>query len=147
MLVLSRRQNEKVCFPDFRTVVQILNLSRGAVRLGIEAPPEITVLREEVQALPVVAKLPEPQPGAADHEVAAPCLDSLLAFGAAGLEQALNWLKAGRTRDAQALLDTMQEDIAHLRRLRRHREPGPRPTCARPRQTILAHDLSPAPAD
>ena len=147
MLVLSRRRNEKVCFPGFRTVVQVLNLTRGAVRLGIEAPPEVTVLREEVQALPVVAQLPGPPTGAADREAVAPCLDSLLAFAAAGLEQALDWLKAGRTQDAQALLDTMQEDLAHLRRLRRYRGPGPRPTCARPRQTILAHDLSPAPAD
>ncbi len=143
MLVLSRRHNEKVCFPGFRTVVQILNLTRGAVRLGIEAPPEVTVLREEVQTLPVVAQPPGPATGMAG----APCLDSLLAFAAAGLEQALDRLKAGRTQDAQALLDMMQEDLAHLRRLRRHRGPGPRPTCSRPRQTIPAYDLSPAPAD
>jgi carbon storage regulator CsrA len=147
MLVLSRRLNEKICFPGFRTAVQVLNLTRGAVRLGIEAPPEVTVLREEVQALPVVAQLLGPQTGTADREAAAPCLDSLLAFAAAGLEQARDWLKAGRTQDAQALLDTMQEDLTHLRRLRRYRGPSTRPACGKPRQTIRAHNDPPVPAD
>ena len=48
MLVLSRRLNEKVVLPGLGITVQVLAIRRGAVRLGIEAPPGVTVLREEL---------------------------------------------------------------------------------------------------
>src|SRR5204863_2583562 len=51
MLVLSRRINEKLLFPDIGTAVQVLSAKGNAVRLGIQAPPEVTVLREEVPHL------------------------------------------------------------------------------------------------
>ena len=58
MLVLSRRLQEKLYFPGIHLIVHVLSVRRGAVRLGIEAPPELTVLREEVQARPVIGQLP-----------------------------------------------------------------------------------------
>ncbi len=48
MLVLSRRPNEKVVFPNLGISVQVIRVAGQAVRLGIDAPPEIRVLREEV---------------------------------------------------------------------------------------------------
>src|SRR5260370_232487 len=49
MLVLSRRLNEKIVFPGLDISVQIVNIKPGgAVRLGIEAPRAVTVLREEI---------------------------------------------------------------------------------------------------
>ena len=48
MLVLSRRLNEKILFPGMSISVQVVAFKPGQVRLGIEAPPEVTVLREEV---------------------------------------------------------------------------------------------------
>jgi carbon storage regulator CsrA len=50
MLVLSRRPNEKVLIPSINTAVQVLSIRGGVVRLGIEAPPQVTILREELQA-------------------------------------------------------------------------------------------------
>src|SRR5260370_8286306 len=61
MLVLSRRLNEKVVFPDFHTAVQVLSVKGGKVRLGIEAPPAVTVLREELQAAGQIAERMPPQ--------------------------------------------------------------------------------------
>jgi carbon storage regulator CsrA len=49
MLVLSRRLKERIVLPTVCTTVQVLGIKAGVVRLGIEAPPEVTVLREEVQ--------------------------------------------------------------------------------------------------
>src|SRR5262249_53679106 len=49
MLVLSRRLNEKVLFPTLNTAVQVVSIKGGSVRLGIEAPPEVTILRAELQ--------------------------------------------------------------------------------------------------
>ena len=48
MLVLSRRLSEKIVFPGIGTAVQVVAVKPGLVRLGIEAPPDVTVLREEL---------------------------------------------------------------------------------------------------
>jgi carbon storage regulator len=48
MLVLSRKENERL-FIGENIVVTIVRLAGGLVRLGIEAPPEIQIQREEVR--------------------------------------------------------------------------------------------------
>ena len=63
MLVLSRRLNEKIVLPGLGVTVQVLGIRRGAVRLGIEAAPDVTVLREEVVGKPRAEADPkEPEP-------------------------------------------------------------------------------------
>ena len=52
MLVLSRRRGEKIVLPDLGTTIQVLDIRRGVVRLGIAAPPEVLVLRQEVVGKP-----------------------------------------------------------------------------------------------
>ena len=49
MLVLTRRAKEKIVFPTIRTEVQVLGMHGGQVRLGIEAPPQVSVVREELR--------------------------------------------------------------------------------------------------
>ena len=48
MLVLTRRAHEKILIPAIKTSVQILNIRSNAVRLGIDAPPEIAIVRDEI---------------------------------------------------------------------------------------------------
>jgi carbon storage regulator CsrA len=48
MLVLSRRPSEKVLFPNLGISVEILRVEGKAVRLGINAPRDIRILRAEV---------------------------------------------------------------------------------------------------
>jgi carbon storage regulator CsrA len=48
MLVLSRRLNEKLLFPGLHTSIQVISIKAGLVRLGIDAPDNVHVLREEV---------------------------------------------------------------------------------------------------
>jgi carbon storage regulator len=47
MLVLSRKLGESIVIGD-RIVVTVVKLDHGQVRLGIEAPREIAVFREEI---------------------------------------------------------------------------------------------------
>ena len=49
MLVLSRKVGEKILIGD-KISVTIVRISGGGVRLGIEAPPELAVIREELKA-------------------------------------------------------------------------------------------------
>jgi carbon storage regulator CsrA len=48
MLVLSRSQNEKIVFPRLAISVEVLQIGRNKVRIGVNAPKEIMVLREEL---------------------------------------------------------------------------------------------------
>jgi carbon storage regulator CsrA len=48
MLVLSRRAHEKILIPAIRTSIQVLNIRSNAVRLGIDAPLEIDIVRDEI---------------------------------------------------------------------------------------------------
>jgi carbon storage regulator len=49
MLVLSRKENERIKLGD-SIVVTVVRVGRDKVRLGIEAPSDMLVLREELEA-------------------------------------------------------------------------------------------------
>jgi len=48
MLVLSRKQNERIRVGD-SVVVTVVRVSGDKVRIGIEAPPNVRVLRDELE--------------------------------------------------------------------------------------------------
>jgi carbon storage regulator len=48
MLVLSRRLGQKIVFPGLNVAVQVVLIDGGKVRLGIEAPSDVVILREEL---------------------------------------------------------------------------------------------------
>lgn len=51
MLVLSRKQAERIKLGD-SIVVTVVRVSGDKVRLGIEAPPDVLVLRDELDRRP-----------------------------------------------------------------------------------------------
>ena len=59
MLVLSRRQDEKVCFPNLGIEVQVIRTGGKVVRLGVVAPPEVHVLRGELVPSSEVVRTPD----------------------------------------------------------------------------------------
>jgi carbon storage regulator len=48
MLVLSRRPGERIVLPQLELAVTVLGIEGNAVRLGIVAPQDVAVYREEV---------------------------------------------------------------------------------------------------
>src|SRR5262245_5872357 len=117
MLVLSRRPREKIIFPGINITVQVVAVKSGAVRLGIEAPPEVTVLREEISA-----RVGTQEPGATllPDCAAEPTLCQLnhllrnwLDVAAIGLALLRRQIQPGLT---EATLDPFDEEIASLRR-------------------------------
>jgi carbon storage regulator CsrA len=48
MLVLSRRHNEKILLPSVGASIEVLEIKGDRVRLGIDAPSTVTILREEL---------------------------------------------------------------------------------------------------
>ena len=49
MLVLSRRVGERIFFPGIGAYVKVVAIHGRTVRLCIEAPPEVRILREELR--------------------------------------------------------------------------------------------------
>jgi carbon storage regulator CsrA len=119
MLVLSRRVNEKIVFPGVGATVQVVSLKPGVVRLGIEAPPDVTVLRAEVRDRQ--AEWAEPAPAAAAHPGAEEELRQLRRLVRQRLEVARTGLAAlerqiadGRSADAAETLRRIDEDLQLL---------------------------------
>ena len=48
MLVISRRENERFLFPNLGIAIQVIKVAGRAAKIGVEAPREIRVLREEL---------------------------------------------------------------------------------------------------
>lgn len=48
MLILSRKIGEAVVL-DEKTTVRIIDISKGIVRIGFDAPDDVLILREELE--------------------------------------------------------------------------------------------------
>ena len=48
VLVLSRKQNESIQFPDLGITVEILQSGSKTVRVGVQAPVEVKIIRDEI---------------------------------------------------------------------------------------------------
>ncbi len=51
MLVLSRKLGEKIVIGD-NIVITVVKIDRNQIRIGIEAPQEVPVYREEIAPTP-----------------------------------------------------------------------------------------------
>jgi carbon storage regulator CsrA len=122
MLVLSTRLKEKILLPDVNTAIEVVSIQSGSVRLGISAPEDVRILRENVPDK-VAEWGPEPE-----AEESAPTLqdvkrliDKRLEIAREGLSEARKCLRNGQEEDARVLLEKIDEDL-HLLRRRVRRE-------------------------
>ena len=49
MLVLSRKKGEQILVPECGVTVKVLAVQGNTIRLGIEAPADVAILRAEVR--------------------------------------------------------------------------------------------------
>ena len=108
MLVISRRENEKIYFPTAGITVQILRLTGKIARVGVEAPAEVKVLREGVGPASAAKERPK-----ADHALA----NALNKVGLAVHLARKQWA-AGRPAEADATLDTALRALESLEQAR-----------------------------
>lgn len=53
MLVLSRKLGEKICIGiEANIVITVVDIDRGKIRLGVDAPRDIPIFRQELLPLP-----------------------------------------------------------------------------------------------
>ncbi|OAI54416.1 hypothetical protein AYO47_02910 [Planctomyces sp. SCGC AG-212-M04] len=105
MLVLSRKENQRIVFPNLDIAVEILRVSGNAVRVGIEAPREVQVVRPEVHNNSTQT-LPSLGGRAARHE-----LRNRLNAANLALHLMQRQIDAGRMSDAE---ETLQRALGNL---------------------------------
>lgn len=119
MLILSRRPSEAVNFPQLGISVSIISVKGSRVQVGIDAPPEIKVLRRELNSIPPGQEtaisgndsLPQSQvsPGRAAHEFKNRLNKAML-----GLHLAQKQLAAGLVDSADQTLSIALARLAEL---------------------------------
>ena len=83
MLVLSRRRGQRIVMPQCNLTVSVIGIKGNTVRLGITAPPEMAVHREELWQ-----EMQEESPMPRDEAVEAVSEEAALAAFAAELRDA-----------------------------------------------------------
>ncbi len=134
MLILSRKPNEKLVLPSVNVAVQVVKILGNSVRLGIEAPQDVPVYREEL-----LKSCDAPPAGAhrhAEQATQSPATDSksspmareelerLLDCVVFAFDFAHSALDRGEIQEARRVL---AKAIQHLERIRSQCF-GPRPT-------------------
>jgi carbon storage regulator CsrA len=119
MLVLSRRVMEKIVLPGIDTTIQLLSTKQGHVRLGINAPPDVAVFREEVwdrrqTALPAKKPLEDSAARARLHEFKH-LLRNRLNAANLGLAVLRQQMLRGMRAEAESTLVKLEEDFRKLR--------------------------------
>jgi carbon storage regulator CsrA len=111
MLVLSRRANEKIVFPSIGVTVHLLRINGKAVRIGIDAPPDLRILREEV-----ADNAPPVEPRSKANKSATHELCNRLNKIALGLTLYQRQRQTGQTESAEATLEQTLGQLAALDR-------------------------------
>jgi carbon storage regulator CsrA len=128
MLVLSRRLNERILLPTVPAAVQVVSIKPGVVRLGIEAPSQVPVLREELRPLPPA----QPPPGAA----AGAALAEGLSAASARLALLRRQLGPALPPAAVETLRSLEADLQALQ----GRSAGPAPAGRKARSALVVED-------
>jgi carbon storage regulator CsrA len=116
MLVLSRRSTEKILFPGINTAIQVVSIKGGTVRLGIEAPPDVIVLRAELkdaaekwQAAVQAGDSAEARLDELRHQLRNRLNSTTLALGVLRLQA-----QAGLSEKMERTIATIEEDMHSL---------------------------------
>ncbi len=119
MLVVSRKENERIVFPTIGASVELLQLKGNIARIGIDAPRELPILRGEL----VDENTPQYDPAAAraarEREHA---IRNELNIAALGLGLLRKQLQAGQADAADRTLEMLIEKVANLREARSTRD-------------------------
>jgi carbon storage regulator CsrA len=125
MLVLSRRPQQKVLFPGLGISVEILSVQGQIVRVGVQAPREVAIWRDEIAPADAAATGITPQRRESNR----------LAEAGTALTLAQRQLSQGVSHEAE---QTLQHALATLEKLEQRRLAAPRARAAAPKRNLKA---------
>ena len=114
MLVLSRRESDKILFPSLGISVEVLRIQGNKTRLGIEAPADVPILRHEIAGLKDIEFSAGEQTQAGQLRGLVYAIRSRLDAAATRLNQLHSSLDAVGDNQAQSLIDDLFGDLRSL---------------------------------
>lgn len=96
MLVLTRKSHEQIQIGDHITVT-ILRVKGGAVRIGVDAPRNVTVLRKELQGKPAKKAVVEVEAVVTSEESTSTVAVGVATLRRSTVEGAASFLAGGKT--------------------------------------------------
>lgn len=112
MLVLSRRQNDKLVFPNLGITIEILKIAGRSVRVGVQAPSGVRVFRDEILSeldRVLAEKVASGSGGESAHR-----LRNRLNKVGLGLHLLQKQYELGRTDDAERTLESILSEFRTL---------------------------------
>lgn len=114
MLVLSRRENDRIDFPALGISVEVMRLTRSRAALGIVAPKGIRVVRHELLQRSGIRPTSEGLAAAVRQHLTSQ-IQGEIEVATAKLKAAQEELEAGNTEDALAALGQALAELDALR--------------------------------
>lgn len=119
MLVLSRKENQRVLFPNLGIAIEILRISGNAVRVGVDAPDDVRIIRDELQ--PIEKTIGTRVDGREQRHAFRNRLNS----ANLALHLLQKQLDAGKLKDAEKTLASALDSFGELDRLALNKITGP----------------------
>jgi carbon storage regulator CsrA len=142
MLVLSRKMHEKILFPGIQAAVAIVAIRGNTVRLGIEAPDDVLVLREEIHNRNDEPPVERPAEAAArerNHH-----LRNRLNGASLGLALLRKQCQLGMRDSLETTIDTIEKELKamreHIGGAMASQQPCAAPKARKVRRALLVED-------
>jgi carbon storage regulator CsrA len=118
MLVLTRRPTEKILFPGINTAVQVVSIKGRTVRLAIDAPLEVVVLRDELQdrAAEWRGQVPLAEPSESQLRELRHMVRNQLNVATIGLALLRKQVQAGLSGDLEDTIVTIEQKMQMLQK-------------------------------
>ncbi|MEL6105876.1 MAG: response regulator [Planctomycetota bacterium] len=114
MLVLTRRSEDLIHFPEVGITVHFLRVRSGQARVGVDAPKEISILRGELGDDPAVARRIGPAEVARLPKRLRHAVRNELHQISLGIHLYRELLNAGQPEEAEAAFNTVRDVIQRL---------------------------------
>jgi len=114
MLVLSRREKEKVLFPTLGISIEVLRVRGNAAKIGIDAPAEIPVLRHELANKSLLEIMPDDETTRAQLSDLVHAVQSHLDSASLALNQLHQNLDVTQDRASQEIIMSLYRDLQSL---------------------------------
>ena len=113
MLVITRRSNDRISFPQVGITVHFIRVQGGSAKVGIDAPRDIAIVRDEIADNPKAAAQLRQQWLRLPREVRHEIRNELHAISV-GMHLYREQIKSGAESDAQETFVQIQEAIRRL---------------------------------
>ncbi len=116
MLVLSRRESDKVLFPSLGISVEVLRVQGNKTRLGITAPADVPILRHEIADLKEIEFAPGQQFSDNRLQELVHAIRNRLEVASVNLNELHSSLDSVGNQSAQGLIEDLFRELQSLER-------------------------------